>query len=136
MPSVSSFAFSQAVDRIFNEKSGYEPIIGSNFAPEKIASPSVDDIIRLSKETIAWAQDQDIEAGLQKYRELQTSSKGAMPLRHLAALAIHGEVERLSFYKESFINGDRLGFVPYITINMLEEALVIAKEVCFPIYQS
>lgn len=128
-PSISSVDFSQAVDRIFGRKEGYAPIIVSNFAPEKIANPSVDDIVRLSQEAVAWGKSQDIGLGLQQYRELPTSSKGARPLRHLAALAIHGDVEKLSFYKESFANGDRLGFVPYITVDMVEEALAIAKDI-------
>ncbi len=51
-----------------------------------------------------------------------------MPLRHLAALAIAGDVERLNSYKNSFEKGDRLGFVPYITVDMIDRAILIAQK--------
>ncbi|WP_414858990.1 DUF6990 domain-containing protein [Pseudomonas aeruginosa] len=63
------------------------------------------------------------------YRALPTNSKGAMPLRNLAALAIAGDVSCLANYQFSFEQGDRLGFVPYITQDMIERALLIARNV-------
>ncbi|MFV9439627.1 DUF6990 domain-containing protein [Pseudomonas aeruginosa] len=52
-----------------------------------------------------------------------------MPLRHLAALAIAGDVSCLANSQFSFEQGDRLGFVPYITQDMIERALLIARNV-------
>ncbi len=51
-----------------------------------------------------------------------------MPLRHLAALAIAGDVSCLANYQFSFEQGDRLGFVPYVTQNMIGRALLIANK--------
>lgn len=127
-PSVSSSNFSNTVSQVASENNDFEPIVVSNFAVEKIASPSVEDIVRLSEEAITWAKKLDIDEGLKKYRDLPTSSKGAMPLRHLAALAIHGDTEKLTFYRDSFLKGERLGFVPYITLPMLEKALHISHK--------
>lgn len=62
------------------------------------------------------------------YRALPTDSKGARPLRHLAALAITGDIGRLAKYQRRFEQGDRLGFVPYITAEMLERALLLAQD--------
>lgn len=129
MPSVSSDEFSVAVSDIFGEAVKYEPIIVSNELPEKLPRFSVDDVLRMSQKAISWACSQDIESGLAAYRNLPTDAKGAMPLRHLAALAIAGDTGRLEEYKKSFDKGDRLGFVPYITNGMIERALLIAQKI-------
>ncbi|BGD47476.1 MULTISPECIES: DUF6990 domain-containing protein [Pseudomonas] len=129
MPSVSTKNFTAAVAFVLGEASNYVPIIVSNDVPEKIVDFSLDDVVRLSQSAISWASAQDIEKGLAAYRALPTNSKGAMPLRHLAALAIAGDVSCLANYQFSFEQGDRLGFVPYITQDMIERALLIARNV-------
>jgi uncharacterized protein DUF6990 len=127
MPSVSSVGFSQAVNHICNRTIGYSPIIVSNFAPEKIVSPSSKDVTKLSKQAVDWAKEQDINIGLLKYKELPTNAKGAMPLRHLAALSLAGDVDKLKSYQDSFKRGDRVGFVPYISCEMIGRAIEIAQ---------
>lgn len=129
MPSISTKTFTEAVEFIFGEAGGFDPIIVSNDVPEKIVDFSLDDAVRLSQAAISWANSQDIEQGLKLYRQLPTNSKGARPLRHLAALAIAGDIDRLTSYQHSFKQGDRLGFVPYITAEMLDRALLIARRV-------
>lgn len=128
MSSISSKKFSEAVSYILGGGGGNVPIIVRNEAPEKLSSFSSGDVIRLSEKAISWARSQSIDEGLTVYRELPTEAKGAMPIRHLAALAIAGDAGRLDEYKRSFEKGDRLGFVPYITFDMIERALMIAKE--------
>lgn len=128
MPSVSTKKFTAAAAFILGEAGGHEPIIVSNDVPEKIVDFSSEDVIRLSQKAISWASAQDIEKGLEIYRALPTDSKGAMPLRHLAALAIAGDVGRLASYQRNFEQGDRLGFVPYITAKMLDRALLVARD--------
>ncbi|WP_411385407.1 DUF6990 domain-containing protein [Pseudomonas sp. MPB03] len=126
--SISSKEFSEAVSIILGDGGGNAPVIVRNEAPEKLFSFSSDDVIRLSEKAISWARSQSIDEGLAVYRRLPTEAKGAMPIRHLAALAITGDTGRLEEYKKSFEKGDRLGFVPYITSEMIERALMIAKE--------
>lgn len=109
---------------------GHEPIIVSNAVPEKLIELSFDVIVRLSQCAISWASVQDIEKGLAIYRALPTHSKGALPLRHLAALAVAGDVERLAKYQFSFVQGDRLGFVSYVTQEMISRALSLAQDRC------
>ncbi|MDU9407347.1 hypothetical protein RTH74_07035 [Pseudomonas sp. zfem001] len=128
MPSISSRKFSAVVSSILGEDVKYDPVIVSNEIPEKLAGFSVSDVLRLSEKAISWANAQNLEAGLAAYRDLPTDAKGAMPLRHLAALAIAGEVSRLGSYRQSFEKGNRLGFVPYITSAMLDRAISIAQE--------
>ncbi|MFI8982640.1 DUF6990 domain-containing protein [Ectopseudomonas khazarica] len=127
-PSISSREFSEAVGFIYGEGRDYSPIIFSNEPPKKLASLSAEDVLQLADEAISWALSQSLEDGLTAYRGLPTAAKGAMPLRHLAALAITGDVERLEGYKQSFAEGDRLGFVPYITVDMVDRAILIARK--------
>lgn len=127
MPSVSTVDFSNVVDEILDERGEYCSIVVSNIVPEKVIKPSVEDISLLSDKAINWAKTQDIESMLRKYIELPTSSKGINPAKHLAALALSGDVDKLLFYKESFNANNRLDFVPYITVDMIERAFIIAS---------
>ena len=127
-PSVSIKEFSDVVNFIFGGARGHVPIISNKEPPEKLAALSSDDVQRLSTRVISWARSQSIEAGLTAYRSLPTDAKGAMPLRHLAALAITGDLGRLEDYKKSFETGDRLGFVPYIAADMIDRAVLIAQK--------
>ncbi len=127
-PSISTREFSEVVGFIYGEGRDYSPIILSNNPPKKLASLSAEDVQQLADEAISWALSQSLEDGLRAYRGLPTDAKGTMPLRHLAALAIAGEVERLEGYKQRFAEGDRLGFVPYITVDMVERAILVARK--------
>lgn len=90
MPSVSTKEFLDAVSAIFGKRAVHQPIINRREIPTKIADPAAEDIVKMSDEVLNWAKCQDIEEGLRIYRELSTDTKGAMPLRHLAALAMEG----------------------------------------------
>ena len=127
MPSISSTEFSDAVAFIFWEGKVFSPVIVSNETPQKLETISADNVVELSDRALLWAQNQDIDAGLALYRSSPTDAKGARPLRHLAALAIAQDVDQLADYKKSFEKGERLGFVPYITIEMIERSLQIAR---------
>jgi len=70
----------------------------------------------------------DLAEALDLNINLPTDSKGSAPLLHLAALAILGRVDRLKSYRTSFETGDRLGFVPYITKDFIDRAVVLAEE--------
>lgn len=128
MPSISSEEFSTAVGLILGEVKDHVPVVVSNDPPEKLVEFSANDVSRLSEKAISWAHAQSLEDGLATYRNLPTDAKGAMPLRHLAALAIAGEVDRLESYRRNFELGDRLGFVPYITSEMIDRAISIAQK--------
>lgn len=127
MPSVSTKEFSSAIAFIFNDKKDYAPIAVSNEPPSKIVDLTRDDVVCLADAAVSWAKSQSIEQGLEAYRNLPTDSKGASPLRHLAALAITGHCGQLTSYQCSFAQGDRLGFVPYITKEMIDRAVDLAK---------
>uniref|UniRef100_UPI001CDD2D2E DUF6990 domain-containing protein n=1 Tax=Pseudomonas huaxiensis TaxID=2213017 RepID=UPI001CDD2D2E len=128
-PSISTKKFSEAVSFILGSGGSNVPIIVSNEGPEKLSSLSSCDVIRLSEKAISWARSQSVNEGLMVYRTLPTDAKGAMPVRHLAALAIAGDIGRLEEYKKSFEEGDRLGFVPYITCDTIDRALMVARKI-------
>ena len=87
-----------------------------------------DDIIAMSNKILEWAASVDIEAGLAALRALPTDCLGAMPVRHLAALAVAGDVETLGRYRDNFAAGDRMDFVPYIDEGYIARALELAEK--------
>jgi hypothetical protein len=126
--SVSNKELDVAAARIFGERETHTPLITDS---DNLRQPdfTFEDIRALSARLIEWARRQDIDAALKGLRELPTDAKGAMPLRHLAALALAGDVDRLEYYQRGFEAGDRLGFVPYISKEMIDRAVEIAKDV-------
>ena len=88
----------------------------------------LDDAKELSNKVIAWAMSQDVDAGLDHLKSLPTNCLGAMPVRHLAALAVSGDVDTLSRYRDHFSSGDRLNFVPYIDQDYIDRALNFARQ--------
>ncbi|RUO31308.1 hypothetical protein CWE14_11660 [Aliidiomarina soli] len=129
-PSISTEKFSDAVSFIIGRDVEFEPIVVSNFPVKKIKHPDQSDIDKLSKEAIEWALSQNIIEALENYRNMPTNAKGARPLRHLASLSVFDDVYSLQRYKDSFEKGDRLDFVPYITVDMISRALMFTgKEI-------
>lgn len=130
--SVTTEKFNQAITFISGEKRSAS-IISSLWEPDTInlqkESILAEDIVNLIPALIDWAYAADIEEGLKKYRELPTTSVGSRPRMHLAALACHGDVNVLVKYQQSFEQGDRLGFVPYITKEMIDRAVEYAKKI-------
>lgn len=127
MPSVSTREFSDVVGAIVGSREGHAPIICMAEVPQKIESPKATDILSASEKILALARSEGIGRGLEAYRRLPVSAKGALPLRHLAALALGRGVGTLDSYRVAFEQGERPGFVPYITLEMIERALRIAR---------
>lgn len=75
----------------------------------------------------AAAARADVAADLARLAALPTTAGGALPLRHLAALALLRETARLDGYATAFRRGDRLGFVPYITEAMIGRAVAACR---------
>ncbi len=126
--SIDDFDIAQTVISGKNSKFAKRSIILQTKINERESCNSESDVKRYSDMMLDWAQAQDIEQSLKQLRELPTNCLGAMPARHLAALAVNGDVEILSGYKDSFAEGDRLDFVPYIDEGYIERALDFAKK--------
>ena len=127
-PSVSTNDFSVAASYISGERFRFEPIIVGIDIPKKIHEISTRFVQESSDQVVSWVRNQNIDQGLEVLRNLPTDSKGAFPLRHLAALGVAGDVEKLRSYERCFREGDRCGFVPYITDKVIARALVVGDE--------
>jgi len=130
MLSLSTEEFSLACRKIHNSRDTYEPLIrlrnGLEICDDEIIKP--EHIYQASREAISWAEEQDLHQGILDYAALPTNCIGALPLRHLAALALLGDLEKLKFYQASFEAGERLDFVPYITKDYIDRAVMLAEQ--------
>jgi len=129
MQSVSTDAFSGACARVRSGRSAYSPLVSSWKGWELIVPEVLEAHVRqASDESIEWAQKQDLDSALQSHAELPTMAPGARPVWHLAALALSGETENLEFYLSEFEEGNRLGFVDYISKDHILRALKFAEK--------
>lgn len=128
---ISARNFDVVVAKIRNEKKSD----GAGILLRK--SPSVScsgaeigekEISECANEMIEWGKQQDLDELLEKCCQYPTDSVGARPVFHLAALAMKGKLDILEDYLRSFQKGNRLGFVPYITIDYIERAIEVGKE--------
>jgi hypothetical protein len=128
MLSVSTEAFSEACRQIHSRKAYFPPLVNAWKGIDIRASEILEEHVRqASQEAIAWAQAQDLDKALRDYAALPTNAPGALPLWHLAALGLLGDVAKLKFYQASFEAGDRLDFVPYISKDHIDRALLLAE---------
>ena len=129
MLSVSTDSFSKAYAEIRGNRSNYSPLI-VDWEGIDVEVPEIleEHIREASERSIAWAEAQDLEAGLLAHASRPTDAPGNRPLLHLAALAVTGDVARLKSYRASFEAGDRLGFVPYITGDYIDRAVALAEQ--------
>lgn len=126
-PSVTTREFSRAVSAINLSDIEHEPISVMLEKTEKVPTLGEAEVRTLLEKVVAWAQSEDLDKGLEIYRALPTDCVGARPMRHVAALALAGDVRKLDGYLSSFKAGDRLGFVSYITESLLDRAIEFAK---------
>ena len=132
LPSVSILKFTEIQNYLMEEALDFVPLV-SRFgwcapaiekgAPsDKFHEISFEIFDFLLKESIEWAKYQNIDKALEYYANLPTNSPGSAPLGHLAALIIRKEVQTVLYYKNRFDAGDNLGFVPYITADVIAKA--------------
>jgi len=88
-------------------------------------------IHQASQQAIDWAKEQDLHQGLLDLAALPANAfgrRGLRGLRHIAALALLGDVDKLKFYQSSFEAGDRLAFEDYITKDFIDRAVTLAEQ--------
>lgn len=128
-PTLSTPEFISACQKILAKNSEYTPLVRA-WKSNRIRSEKLDEehIRQASEQAIAWAKAQDLDIALKEYAALPTTASGARPVWHLGALAVLGNVEKLMAYRTSFLAGERMGFVNYITSEHIERALAAAKD--------
>ena len=99
MLSLSTIAFSKACSEISGDRAGYTPLIRA-WKGIRMKVPEVleEHVQQASNETIQWAKEQDLIAGLQENASLPTNAPGARPIWHLGALVLLGDVAKLKSY--------------------------------------
>ena len=129
MLSLSTDKFSNSCAEICGEKPKYYPLVRAWKRLDFRAPQITEEHIReAAHEAIDWAQEQDLGKALLDHAALPTDAPGARPIWHLAALALLGDVAKLESYQSSFKEGDRLGFVPYISEDYISRAVAIARQ--------
>ena len=76
---------------------------------------------------ITFAHEADLDAGMAVLLDKEARPLGSGNAMHLSALAATGGVEVLAGYAEALAQGDRLGFVNYITAEHIAAALAFAQ---------
>lgn len=124
---VSNLEFDEIVSIIFGKKTKavLATMYPSGFSFENpFGTKQINECLGIIK---VWGETQDLEKAIEDRRQyIPSECHGAKPLWHLAALAHGGDLERLEYYRQSFEEGNHLGFVPYITIDHIKRALALA----------
>ncbi|WP_375631045.1 MULTISPECIES: DUF6990 domain-containing protein [unclassified Bartonella] len=82
---------------------------------------------QISADVLEWADRQNINQIIYDYAALPTNSELDLVARHLIALVLIGDVEKLKSYKENFRKGNSLGFVKGITKYTIDNSLTLAR---------
>lgn len=128
--SVTTEVFSNACAEIYGDRSQKlgAPLVRAWRSPELRAKEIGEaEVKALSAAAWQWAVEQDLRQAIIDYSRLPTSAPGARPIWHLAALSILRDAERLEAYLTSMKAGDRLGFVNYVSVDMIARALKLAQ---------
>ena len=122
--STSTDAFSKACRAIREDCEQYTPLLVADRAiVVRVAHRDDRHVGQAAEDAISWARGKDLDGALSRLIQMPTTSPGARPIWHLAALAVSGHAATLESYLSAFEAGDRLGFMPYITKGHVERAL-------------
>ena len=122
--SASTDPFSTGCRTIHEDENAYAPLLVADRGIAVRVAPDGDRHVRqAADDAVSWARGIDLDAALSRLVHIPTTSPGARPIWHLAALAVSGHTATLESYLSAFEAGDRLGFVPYITKGHVERAL-------------
>ncbi|WP_375643363.1 MULTISPECIES: DUF6990 domain-containing protein [unclassified Bartonella] len=126
--SLSTLSFSTAHREIFYNMPQY---IALKEAEEvyTVSTTELDEgkLKQISADVLEWADRQNINQIIYDYAALPTNSELDLVARHLIALVLIGDVEKLKSYKENFRKGNSLGFVEEISKYRIDNLLTLAR---------
>jgi len=128
-PCICTDEFTAAYCYVKNEPDDYVPfIVRWNFP--SVCAPEIkkEHIHQASKAALDWAKEQNLHQGLLYWAALPTTGFGTKPTKHLASLAMLGDIEKLKFYQSRFEVGDRLGFISRISKGHIDRAVELAEQ--------
>lgn len=134
-PSLYTKSLIDAYQFITDKKNQGPPLINFDFVRTppfdamSIEAPEIMEahIGQASEEAISWAIEQDIDKVLEDCAAWPPEFFGTIPVRHLAALSIQRDEQRLRYYQDRFAAGDNLGFWRKDFSDFIDRALIFAK---------
>uniref|UniRef100_UPI0035CF68F2 DUF6990 domain-containing protein n=2 Tax=unclassified Bartonella TaxID=2645622 RepID=UPI0035CF68F2 len=126
--SLSTLAFSTAHREIFYNMPQY---IALKEAEEvyTVSTTELDEgkLKQICTDILEWAEQQNVNQIIYDYAAFPPDSELDLVARHLIALVLIGDVEKLKSYKESFRKGNPLGFVEEISKYRVDNLLTLAR---------
>ncbi|WP_375620619.1 DUF6990 domain-containing protein, partial [Bartonella sp. TS25HLJMH] len=126
--SLSTLSFSTAHREIFYNMPQY---IALKEAEEvyTVSSTELDEgkLKQISADILEWAGRQNVNQIIYDYVAFPPDSELDLVARHLIALVLIGDVEKLKSYKENFRKGNPLGFVEEISKYRIDNLLTLAR---------
>ncbi|QEE11937.1 hypothetical protein MNL01_02670 [Bartonella krasnovii] len=126
--SLSTLGFSTAHREIFYNMPQY---IALKEAEEvyTVSSIELDEgkLKQICTDMLEWAEQQNVNQIIYDYAALSPDSELDLVARHLIALVLIGDIEKLKYYKENFRKGNPLGFVEEISKYRIDNLLTLAR---------
>ncbi|WP_375701302.1 DUF6990 domain-containing protein [Bartonella sp. AA81SXKL] len=126
--SLSTLGFSTAHREIFYNMPQY---IALKEAEEvyTVSSTELDrgKLKEICTDILEWADQQNVNQIIYDYAAFSPDSELDLVARHLIALVLIGDVEKLKSYKENFRKGNSLGFVEEISKYRIDNLLTLAR---------
>ncbi|GAA5094786.1 hypothetical protein GCM10023260_02330 [Bartonella acomydis] len=126
--SLSTLGFCSAHREIFYNMPQY---IALKEAEEvyTVSSTDLDEgkLKQICTDILVWAEQQNVNQIIYDYVAFPPDSELDLVARHLIALVLIGDVEKLKSYKESFRKGNPLGFVEEISKYRVDNLLTLAR---------
>ncbi|AIL33216.1 DUF6990 domain-containing protein [Basilea psittacipulmonis] len=92
---------------------------------KEVTDKVFDEVLESSLE---WVRCQDVDKALEYYANLSTNQFEKAIAKHLAALVIRGEKEKLLYYQKCFAEGNRLDFISYVTDEAINRAVELVMK--------
>ncbi|WP_019219045.1 DUF6990 domain-containing protein [Bartonella florencae] len=126
--SLSTLSFSTAHREIFYNMPQYIALKESEEV-YTVSSTELDGgkVKEICTDILEWADRQNVNQIIYDYVAFPPDSELDLVARHLIALVLIGDVEKLKSYKESFRTKNHLGFVEGITKYTIDNALTLAR---------
>ncbi|MCZ2159231.1 hypothetical protein NPX99_08275 [Bartonella sp. 220] len=126
--SLSTLGFSTAHRDMFSRLPQYIPLKEAEEV-YTLSGAELDEgkLKQICMDILEWADQQNVNQIIYDYAALPTNSEAYLLARHLIALILIGDIEKLKFYKESFRKGNPLGFVKDITKYIIDSVLTLAR---------
>ncbi|WP_345117570.1 DUF6990 domain-containing protein, partial [Bartonella jaculi] len=126
--SLSTLGFSTAHREIFYNMPQYITIKEAEEV-YTVSSTELDEgkLKQISADILEWADRQNVNQIIYDYAAFPPDSELDLVARHLIALVLIGDVEKLKSYKENFRKGNPLGFVEEISKYRIDNLLTLAR---------